>query len=63
MNDNIGRREGRQASGDSENSHVSKSCLYYSRKGPTQLTTNNRAVDLDRRPYDSIAGGLTEQIG
>ena len=30
--------------------------------GLTQLTTNNRAVDLDGRPNDSIAGGLTEQI-
>ena len=29
----------------------------------TKLTTNNRAVDLDCRPNDSIAGGLSEQIG
>ena len=27
------------------------------------LTTNNRTVDLDGRPNDSIAGGLTKHIG
>ena len=32
-------------------------------QGLTELTTNNRAVDLDCRPNDSIAGGLSEQIG
>ena len=32
-------------------------------QGLTKLTTYNRAVDLDCRPNDSIAGGLTERIG
>ena len=32
-------------------------------RGLAELTTNNRAVDLDCGPNDSIAGGLTECIG
>ena len=32
MNDSMGRREGRHASGDSEKSHVSRSCFCCSKK-------------------------------
>lgn len=58
MKDSMGRREGRHASGDSENSHVSGSCFCCSkRQSFLVLTTNDRTVDLDGRPNNGIAGG------